>query len=95
MLLFFGHICKGADPRRGKNMSLGPLFKTSQTGRIQQQTKCIAMSLWDEVMLFFVPFESQFLYVFWRLVELSYFALFYANSIDFNEVKYLLFIYFV
>ena len=48
VLLFFGQIRPGADPRRGKNGSLGggvPFFNELlvQTGRLQQQTECIAM----------------------------------------------------
>ena len=46
VLLFFGQIRPGADPGRGKNRSLGvPFFKELllQTGRLQQQTECIAV----------------------------------------------------
>ena len=46
VLLFFGQIRQGADPGRGKNRSQGvPFFKELllQTGRLQQQTKCIAV----------------------------------------------------
>ena len=45
-LLFFGQIRPGADPGRGKNRSRGvPFFKKLllQTGRLQEQTKCIAV----------------------------------------------------
>ena len=45
-LLFFGQIRPGADPGRGKNRSQGiPFFNELflQTGRLQQQTECIAM----------------------------------------------------
>ena len=44
VLLFFGQIRPGADPGRGKNRSRGvPFFRKLllQTGRLQQQTKCI------------------------------------------------------
>ena len=47
VLLFFGQIRPGADPGRGKNRSRGvPFFKKLllQTGRLQRQTECIAMS---------------------------------------------------
>ena len=46
VLLFFGQIRPGVDPGRGKNRSRGvPFFKKLllQTGRLQQQTKCIAV----------------------------------------------------
>ena len=45
VLLFFGQIRPGADPGRGKNKSQGvPSFrKLLQTGRLQQQTECIAV----------------------------------------------------
>ena len=46
VLLFFGQIRPGADPGRGKNRSLGvPFFRKLllQTGRLQQQTECIAV----------------------------------------------------
>ena len=46
VLLFFGQIRPGADPGWGKNRSRGvPFFKKLllQTGRLQQQTKCIAV----------------------------------------------------
>ena len=46
VLLFFGQIRPGADPGRGKNRSRGvPFFKKLllQTGRLQQQTECIAV----------------------------------------------------
>ena len=46
VLLFFGQIRPGADPGRGQNRSRGvPFFKKLllQTGRLQRQTKCIAM----------------------------------------------------
>ena len=45
VLLFFGQICPGADPGRGKNRSRGvPFFrKLLQTGRLQRQTECIAV----------------------------------------------------
>ena len=46
VLLFFGQIPSGADPGRGKNRSKGvPFFNELllQTGRLQQQTECIAM----------------------------------------------------
>ena len=46
VLLFFGQICPGADPGRGKNRSWGvPFFRNLllQTGRLQQQTECIAV----------------------------------------------------
>ena len=47
VLLFFGQIRPGADPGRGKNRSRGvPFFKKLllQTGRLQRQTECIAMT---------------------------------------------------
>ena len=47
VLLFFGQIRQGADPGRGKNRSRGvPFFKKLllQTGRLQRQTECIAMT---------------------------------------------------
>ena len=46
VLLFFGQIRPGADPGRGKNRSQGvPFFRKLllQTGRLQQQTECIAV----------------------------------------------------
>ena len=46
VLLFFGQIRRGVDPGRGKNRSRGvPFFKKLllQTGRLQQQTDCIAV----------------------------------------------------
>ena len=46
VLLFFGQIRPGMDPGRGKNRSRGvPFFKKLllQTGRLQQQTECIAV----------------------------------------------------
>ena len=46
VLLFFGQIRPGADPGRGKNRSRGvPFFRKLllQTGRLQQQTECIAV----------------------------------------------------
>ena len=46
VLLFFGQIRRGADPGRGKNRSRGvPFFKKLllQSGRLQQQTECIAV----------------------------------------------------
>ena len=46
VLLFFGQIRHGADPGRGKNWSRGvPFFKKLllQTGRLQEQTECIAV----------------------------------------------------
>ena len=46
VLLFIGQIRRGADPWRGKNRSRGvPFFKKLllQTGRLQQQTECIAV----------------------------------------------------
>ena len=46
VLLFFSQIRPGADPGRGQNRSRGvPFFNELllQTGRLQQQTECIAM----------------------------------------------------
>ena len=46
VLLFFGQIRRGADSERGKNRSRGvPFFKKLllQSGRLQQQTECIAV----------------------------------------------------
>ena len=46
VLLFFGQIRPGADPGRDKNRSRGvPFFRKLllQTGRLQQQTECIAV----------------------------------------------------
>ena len=46
VFLFFGQIRPGADPGRGKNRSQEvPFFNKLflQTGRLQQQTECIAM----------------------------------------------------
>ena len=46
VLLFFGQIPPVADPGRGKNRSRGvPFFRKLllQTGRLQQQTECIAV----------------------------------------------------
>ena len=46
VLLFFGQIRPGADQGRGKNRSRGvPFFRKLllQTGRLQQQTECIAV----------------------------------------------------
>ena len=46
VLLFFGMIRPGADKGRGQNRSQGvPFFNELllQTGRLQQQTECIAM----------------------------------------------------
>ena len=46
VLLTFGQIRRGADPGRGKNRSRGvPFFKKLllQSGRLQQQTECIAV----------------------------------------------------
>ena len=64
----------GANPGWGQNRSRGvPFFKKLllQTGRLQRQTKCIAVtrSMWEEVLLLLVPFRSQifdaFLTSFW------------------------------
>ena len=47
VLLFFGQIRPGVDPGQGKNRSRGPLLQEIklllQTGRLQQQTECIAV----------------------------------------------------
>ena len=44
VLLFFGQIRPGADPGRGQIGHGVPFFKELlQTGRLQQQTKCIAV----------------------------------------------------
>ena len=47
VLLFFSQIRPGADPGWGQNRSRGvPFFKELlllQTGRLQQQTECIAV----------------------------------------------------
>ena len=46
VLLFFGQIRPGADPGRGNNIVTGvPFFNKLllETGRLQQQTECIAM----------------------------------------------------
>ena len=46
VLMFFGQISPGADPGWGKNRSqVVPIFNEIllQTGRLQQQTECIAM----------------------------------------------------
>ena len=46
VLLFFGQIRPGVDPGRGQNRSQGvPFFKKLllQSGRLQQQTDCIAV----------------------------------------------------
>ena len=46
VLLFFGQIRPGADPGRGQNRSRGgPFFNKLllQTGRLKQQSECIAM----------------------------------------------------
>ena len=52
VLWCIGHICTGADPLRGKNMSWGSLSSKKlllQTGRLQQQTECIAHVDWSVV----------------------------------------------
>ena len=49
-------------------------------------------SMWDEVLLYLVPFQSQIFDAFLNLVILSYLN---AISIDFYAVKCLTYIYFV
>ena len=85
----------------GAKMVIGvPFFNKFilQTGKLQQQTKCIAM-IYKHVERSFVIFGSIpksnfwcFFYVFLDLVILPYF---YAISIDFYAVKCLIYIYFV
>ena len=49
-------------------------------------------SMWEEVLLFLVPFRSQ---IFDAFLTSSHFAYFNGISIDFYEVKCLIYIYYV
>ena len=92
VLLFFGQIRPGADPGRGKNRSRGspssgnfffrPEGYSSKPNALQW-----SRNMWEEVLLFLVPFRSQIFDTFWRLLDLVKFALFNAISIDFYAVK--------
>ena len=92
VLLFFGQISPGADPGRGKNRSQGgPLLQRLffQSGRIQQQTKCIAMILmhvkWSIVTFGSkVKFLMRFRHLLGLIVILAYFN---AISVDFYGVE--------
>ena len=101
VLLFFGQIRPGADPGRGKNRSRGvPFFKKLllQTGRLQQQTKYIAMiykHVGGSVVIFGSIPKSNFWRVFGVFLDLVKFALFNAISKDLYAVKCLIYIYFV
>ena len=60
VLLFFGQIRPGADPGRGQIGHGGvPFFNKLllQTGRLKQQTECIAM-IWMHVACSIVTFGS-------------------------------------
>ena len=101
VLLFFGQIRPGADPGRGKNRSRGvPFFKKLllQTGRLQRQTECIAMT-WKHVGRSVVIFGSIPKSNFWRVfnvfLDLVILPYFNAISMDFYAVKCLIYIYFV
>ena len=101
VLLFFGQIRQGADPGRGKNRSRGvPFFRKLllQTGRLQQQTECIAV-IYEHVGRSVVIFGSIPKSNFWRVfdvfLDLVKFALFNAISIDFYAVKSFICINFV
>ena len=93
VLLFFGQIRQGADPGRGKNRSRGvPFFKKLllQTGRLQQQTECIAViykHVGRSVVIFGSIPKSNFWRVFDVFLDLVKFALCNAISIDFYAVK--------
>ena len=98
---FFGQILPGADPGRGKNRSRGvPFFNELllQTGRLQQQTECIAV-IEKHVRKSVVTFDSILKSNFWRVFDvfLDFIILPYFNAIsmDFYVVKCLFYIYFV
>ena len=70
VLLFFGQIRPGADPGRGQNRSRGsPSLKKLllQTGRLQQQTECIAV-IWKHVGRSVVIFGFILKSNFWRVL---------------------------
>ena len=94
VLLFFGQVRPGADPRWGKNRSRGvPFFNEllPQTGRLQQQTEWIAMIYkhvgWSVVIFGSIPKSNI-----WRVFDI-FLPYFYAISIDFYAVKCLINIY--
>ena len=101
VLLFFGQIRPGVDPGRGQNRSRGgvPFFrKLLQTGRLQQQTECIAVikkHVGRSVVIFGSIPKSNFWRVFDVFLDLVKFALFNAISIDFYAVKSFICINFV
>ena len=101
VLLFFGQICPGADPGWGKNRSLGgPFFKELlfQTGRLQQQTKCIAViynHVGGSVVIFGFIRKSNFWRVFDVFLDLVILVYFNAISIDCYQVKSFICINFV
>ena len=84
-LLFFGQIRPGADTGRGQIRSWGsPSSKNFllQTGRLQQQIKCIAVILKHvgrSVVIFGFIRKSNFWRVFWRLFRLSNLGVFWCN----------------
>ena len=101
VLLFFGQIRPGADPGRGQNRSRGvPFFKELllQTGRLQQQTECIAVILKHverSVVIFGFIQKSNFWRVFDVFLDLVILVYFNAISIDFYSVKSFICINFV
>ena len=101
VLLFFGQIRPGADPGRGKNRSRGvPFFNKPllQTGRLQQQTECIAVILKHvgrSVVIFGFIRKSNFWRVFDVFLDLVILVYFNAISIDFYSVKSFICINFV
>ena len=100
VLLFFGQICPGADPGRGKNMSGGPLLQeTSSADRKATATNQMHSSDLEtcgkKCCYFWFHSEVKFLTRFWRLFDLVKFALFNAISIDFYAIKSFICINFV
>ena len=93
VLLIFGQIRPGADPGRGQNRSRWvPFFKELllQTGRLQQQTECIAVILKHvgrSVVIFGFIGKSNFWRVFDVFLDLVILVYFNAISIAFYSVK--------
>ena len=77
VLLFFGQICPGADPGRGKNRSQGvPFFRKLllQTGRLTATNRVHSSDLearGKKCCYFWFHSEVKFLTRFWRLFGLS------------------------
>ena len=85
VLLFFGQICPGADPGRGKNRSRGgPLLQeTSSSDREATATNQMHSSDLEtcgkKCCYFWFHSEVKFLMRFWRLFGLSQICLIYCN----------------